>query len=280
MPAKMILTGDVNLMNVTDPSVPFAQVADEFHRADVVFSESRMLPRHSGRAFGEQRGLLRRSQGRRGVAAGRHSCRRHRQQRALRHEQHPLLDRAARRIRRPPHRRRQGPRRGAGAGDRRAQRDAVRLSPAQLGLLADRSRGAQGRRRDRGHPRPHRLPRAGVQDPGRGAAAEPPRRAAADHHLGRPRLSRMVPRGPRRAAPRGRRPGRVVPLGARARGPQIHDRDRACRDRRRRRPRHRPRAALLPAGRGLQGASRSSTASAASRSTPAMAAGATPSGSA
>ena len=47
MPAKMILTGDVNLMNVTDPSVPFAQVADEFHRADVVFSESRMLPRHS-----------------------------------------------------------------------------------------------------------------------------------------------------------------------------------------------------------------------------------------
>jgi poly-gamma-glutamate capsule biosynthesis protein CapA/YwtB (metallophosphatase superfamily) len=38
MPAKMILTGDVNLMNVTDPSVPFAQVADEFHRADVVFS--------------------------------------------------------------------------------------------------------------------------------------------------------------------------------------------------------------------------------------------------
>ncbi len=26
---KLILTGDVNLMNVTDPSVPFARVADE-----------------------------------------------------------------------------------------------------------------------------------------------------------------------------------------------------------------------------------------------------------
>ncbi len=38
MPANMILTGDVNLMNVTDPAVPFARVADEFHNADVVFS--------------------------------------------------------------------------------------------------------------------------------------------------------------------------------------------------------------------------------------------------
>src|SRR4029077_8878009 len=38
MTAKMILTGDVNLMNVTDPAVPFAQVADEFRNTDVVFS--------------------------------------------------------------------------------------------------------------------------------------------------------------------------------------------------------------------------------------------------
>ena len=30
MPAKMILTGDVNLMNVTDPGVPFALVAPSF----------------------------------------------------------------------------------------------------------------------------------------------------------------------------------------------------------------------------------------------------------
>jgi poly-gamma-glutamate capsule biosynthesis protein CapA/YwtB (metallophosphatase superfamily) len=35
---KMILTGDVNLMNVTDPAVPFRQVADEFRAADLVFS--------------------------------------------------------------------------------------------------------------------------------------------------------------------------------------------------------------------------------------------------
>jgi poly-gamma-glutamate capsule biosynthesis protein CapA/YwtB (metallophosphatase superfamily) len=34
----MILTGDVNLMNVTDPNVPFARVAAELRQADIVFS--------------------------------------------------------------------------------------------------------------------------------------------------------------------------------------------------------------------------------------------------
>ena len=34
---KMILTGDVNLMNVTDPTAPFALVEDEFREADIVF---------------------------------------------------------------------------------------------------------------------------------------------------------------------------------------------------------------------------------------------------
>ena len=37
MTTKMILTGDVNLMNVSDPAVPFALVKDEFHAADIVF---------------------------------------------------------------------------------------------------------------------------------------------------------------------------------------------------------------------------------------------------
>lgn len=36
--ANMILTGDVNLMNVDDPAVPFARVRDEFRAADIVFS--------------------------------------------------------------------------------------------------------------------------------------------------------------------------------------------------------------------------------------------------
>ncbi len=38
MASTMILTGDVNLMNVADPAVPFALVAEELRGADVVFS--------------------------------------------------------------------------------------------------------------------------------------------------------------------------------------------------------------------------------------------------
>ena len=38
MATKMILTGDVNLMNVTDPAMPFVFVGDEFRAADIVFS--------------------------------------------------------------------------------------------------------------------------------------------------------------------------------------------------------------------------------------------------
>jgi poly-gamma-glutamate capsule biosynthesis protein CapA/YwtB (metallophosphatase superfamily) len=38
MTLRMILTGDVNLMNVGDAAVPFALVGDELRKADVVFS--------------------------------------------------------------------------------------------------------------------------------------------------------------------------------------------------------------------------------------------------
>jgi poly-gamma-glutamate synthesis protein (capsule biosynthesis protein) len=38
MAVNMIMTGDVNLMNVADPGVPFARVAEEFRATDVVFS--------------------------------------------------------------------------------------------------------------------------------------------------------------------------------------------------------------------------------------------------
>ncbi len=36
--ARLILTGDINLMNVTDPATPFQRVAAEFRAADMVFS--------------------------------------------------------------------------------------------------------------------------------------------------------------------------------------------------------------------------------------------------
>jgi hypothetical protein len=37
MAMKMILTGDVNLMNITDPGVPFSLVQTEFRAADIIF---------------------------------------------------------------------------------------------------------------------------------------------------------------------------------------------------------------------------------------------------
>jgi poly-gamma-glutamate capsule biosynthesis protein CapA/YwtB (metallophosphatase superfamily) len=38
MTTKMLLTGDVNLMNVTDPALPFSLIENEFRAADMVFS--------------------------------------------------------------------------------------------------------------------------------------------------------------------------------------------------------------------------------------------------
>ena len=38
MAKKLILTGDINLMNVDDPAEPFRKILDELHAADVVFS--------------------------------------------------------------------------------------------------------------------------------------------------------------------------------------------------------------------------------------------------
>jgi poly-gamma-glutamate capsule biosynthesis protein CapA/YwtB (metallophosphatase superfamily) len=35
---NMILTGDINLLGVTDPTIPFARVRDQLHAADVVFA--------------------------------------------------------------------------------------------------------------------------------------------------------------------------------------------------------------------------------------------------
>src|SRR2546425_2078883 len=37
MKRVLMLTGDVNLMNVTDPQVPFARVKDTLRQADVLF---------------------------------------------------------------------------------------------------------------------------------------------------------------------------------------------------------------------------------------------------
>ncbi len=56
MAAKMILTGDVNLMNVTDPAAPFALVKAELGAADMVFSnlECCLCPAPRGHAAGNE----------------------------------------------------------------------------------------------------------------------------------------------------------------------------------------------------------------------------------
>ena len=46
MSATLILVGDVNLMNVADPAVPFRRVRDDFRRADVVFGNLECLLYH------------------------------------------------------------------------------------------------------------------------------------------------------------------------------------------------------------------------------------------
>ncbi len=53
MSVQLILTGDVNLMNVDDPAIPFARVAPLFADADLVFSnlECCLYQPHSGHSF-------------------------------------------------------------------------------------------------------------------------------------------------------------------------------------------------------------------------------------
>jgi poly-gamma-glutamate capsule biosynthesis protein CapA/YwtB (metallophosphatase superfamily) len=59
MPATLILVGDVNLMNVADPAVPFARVGDAFAAADAIFGNLECLLYHppSGHSV-EQEGFF------------------------------------------------------------------------------------------------------------------------------------------------------------------------------------------------------------------------------
>ena len=91
----MILTGDVNLMNVDDPAVPFARVREEFRAADIVFSNLECcLYDPPARPCGGARRLLRFiPDRRRGTARCRHRRGRHRQQRELWRRRDHCLDR-------------------------------------------------------------------------------------------------------------------------------------------------------------------------------------------
>ncbi len=136
---SMILTGDVNLMNVDDPAVPFARVQDEFRAADVVFSNLECClydpPRDhavenegffaSSRIGGE---ALRRA----GIAAVGIANNVNYGDAAI-----TASIAQARRPWHPAHRRRRERRGSAGARHRGAPRHSLRLPATQLGVLAD-----------------------------------------------------------------------------------------------------------------------------------------------
>ena len=143
----------------------------------------------------------------------------------------------------------------------RARRSIVERSGVRIGFLQRSSvywptnHEASARRgRHRGDPRPHRLSGAGVTRRG-------PRSRRSTGPACRPIIVTWADRAYLRAfATTSRRCARSVDIvvaschwGLRQGSAGLHDRDRACRDRRRRRHRGRPRAALLAAGRGLKG---------------------------
>ncbi len=254
---SLILLGDVNLMNVEDPAVPFRLIGPELREADIVFANLECClyrppegcpgghtVEHEGffadpQIAGEALRIA-------GIAAVGIANNVNYGSAAILGSI-AALDRLG-----IAHT-------GAGANLEAAsapavvaaRRDAGRVRAAQLGLLADQPRGDRNRRRHRGVARPHGLSGSGAQDPARDPADEPARRAPDRRDLGRPRLSQELYRPDRGAAPGDRPCRRVVPLGARRGGARLHDRDRACRDRFRRRHRRRARAALFAAGRGL-----------------------------
>ena len=173
MTINMILTGDVNLMNVADPGVPFAPVADTLRRADLVFSnlECCLYAPPAGHSvsnegfYADPRAGAALSLG--GIQVVGIANNVHYGEAAIRHR--CAIGRAGD----PAYRRRPGPRGRIRTGGGRTQRHSVRLPATQFGLLADQSRGqpdAPGIAVIRGHTAYH-VPvfktRVGVPPPNR-----------------------------------------------------------------------------------------------------------------
>ena len=164
MSLRMILTGDVNLMNVTDPKAPFARVIDELQQADMVFSnlECCLVDTPAGHSVSNEGffadptvgGEALKLAGNRaiGIANNVHYGDRNIEDRSRAWTNWASRTPAPVPTSPPPARR-----------SSLSERRSLRLSAAQLGLLADQSRGAQGRGPHRRHSRPHRLPRPDVQ---------------------------------------------------------------------------------------------------------------------
>ena len=272
---RMILTGDVNLMNVDDPAVPFARVRDELRAADIVFSnlECCLYEPPSGHAVGE-RGLLRFTADRwRGTASCRYRRGRHRQQRELWRCRDHRLDRPARRARYSAHRRRRKRRRRTRARSS-CERNGIRYGFLQrssvywptnheagansTGIAVIRAHTAYQVPMHKTRPEMPPMNRPGIP-PVIITWADPDylRTFTDDIAALRARADIVVA---------------SCHWGLHKEVLGLYARDRPRRDRCRCRYRDRPRAALLAAGRGVSRQGRSATAWAAFRSTPGMAA--------
>ena len=251
--ATLILTGDVNLMNVDDPAVPFARVRDAFRDADLVFSnlECCLYQPPGGHSFHNEGffadpaigGEALRMAGIAAVGIANN----------VNYGEAAILASIARLDAiGMPHT-------GAGAN----------LAAARAPVLLQRGGLRFGflQRSSVYWPTNHE---AGPHDPGiaviRGHTAYqvpmhktrpeiPPMNRPGippvDRHLGRCGLSARLHRRHRRVARAGRYRGRLMPLGSAQGRAGLYARYRPCRDRRRRRHRDRARPALLAAGRGV-----------------------------
>ena len=177
---SLILLGDVNLMNVEDPAVPFRLIGPELRDADLVFAnlecclyrppEGHVVEHEGFFADPQIAGEALRIGGIAAVGIANN----------VNYGAAAILGSIAELDRLGiAHT-------GAGANLDAAsapaivacRRNADRVRAAQLGLLADQSRGDRDRRRHRGVARPHGLSGPGAQDPARDPADEPARRAA------------------------------------------------------------------------------------------------------
>jgi len=186
---SMILIGDVNLMNVTDPAVPFARMAEEMRAADLVFANLECcLYQPPGAHAVEREGFfadpdiageaLRIG----GIAAV-----------GLANNVNTAPPRSPDRSRSStgsglpmPGRAAISPRRGRRRSSRQTGSESA-LSSAARSTGRPTTRRASTTAVSRSSP-PHRLPGARAQDPPRDAADEPARHPARYPDLGGPRL--------------------------------------------------------------------------------------------
>ncbi len=246
----MILTGDVNLMNVTDPTVPFALVRDEFRAAAIVFSnlECCLYTPPGGHSF-EREGFFAdpsvagealTSAGIAAVGIANN----------VNYGEAAILGSIARLDQLGIAHTGAGADREAARAPAIVERDGVRFGFLQRSSVYwptnhEAGDNAPGIAVIRGHTA-YQVPTHGSRPPANRPGVPPQIVTWADKQYLQWLADDI-------AALRGaggyRR--RLVSLGAAPRSAAIHDRDRPCGDRCRRRPGHRPRAALFAAGRSL-----------------------------